>query len=223
MSMGRHAAVAWAGVVAVAIAALVIGVSFATLPSGTPGGGAPPARNALITRSFAARVDQVTFRYPSAWHAGQYLEDQRGFSQAVVFVASQALHDPCTTSHSTTPGPLESMVCLNYAVGRLASNGVYLEWSYGYDGGAPTNRGHTVGGNPPSPITVGGQPATMDIQRPGTCASIGGDESIAVYVGPGSSGWLMQTCLRGPDLEKSYSQILALLRSTHFSAASLSP
>ena len=128
MSMGRGAAVAWAGVVAVAIAALVIGVGFATLPGGTgrPDDGAPPTPNALITRSFAAGVDQVTFSYPSVWEARQYLEDQRGFWRAVVFVSSQALHDPCTTSHSTPSGPLQSMVCLNYAVGRLARNGVYL-------------------------------------------------------------------------------------------------
>jgi hypothetical protein len=217
MSMGRTAAVAWAGVIAVAIAALVIGVGFATLSGGTrpQGGGAPPNPNVLITRSFGVGANWVTFTYPSGWEARQYLEDQRGFSQAIVFVASQTLHDPCTTTNS-------SKVCENYAAGRLDINGVYLEWSYGYDGGAPVHRGRQVT-NPGSPIKVGGRAATMDIQRPGTCASIGGDESIAVYVGPGSSGWLMQACLRGPDLERSYSQVLALLNSTHFSSTRVSP
>jgi hypothetical protein len=221
VGLGRGPAVAWAGVVAVAVAALLIGVGFATLPGTTrPNGGAPPTP--VITRSFAVGVDRVTFTYPSAWYARRYLEDQTSFSQAVVFVASQPLHDPCTTSHSTPPGPLESKVCLDYAVGRLAPNAVYLEWSYGFNGGPPGHYGQKVK-NPGSPITVGGQAATIDVQRPGTCASIGGDESIDVYVDSGSNGWFMRACANSTNPQNFYSQVLTLLKSTHFSAASVSP
>ena len=194
--LGRGPAVAWAVLVAVAVGALVIGVGFATLPHGSPDGGAPPPPRTLTTRSFAVGVDRVTFTYPSAWETHQYPEDQTSFSSSVVFAASQALHDPCTTSHSTPPGPLQSKVCLTYAVGRLDPDGVYLEWSYGYDGGPP-GRGTKVT-IPGSPITVGGLPGTIDTQHPGTCASIGGDESIDVYVSPGNNGWLMQACLPRP-------------------------
>ena len=218
VGMSRRAAIAWGAVVAVALAGLVVGVGFATLPSGTPGGGAPPPPHDLTTRSFVVGVDRVSFTYPSIWEAHQYLDDQRGFFLAVVFVASQSLHDPCTTTDS-------SKVCTNYAVSRLARDGVYLEWSYGYNGGPP-GPGTAQGGRPPfqrSEITVDGLPATMEVQRPGTCSSIGGDESIAVYVGPGSSGWLMEACLRGPDLNRSYSQILSLLESARFNPQIVSP
>ncbi|MGO9342005.1 MAG: hypothetical protein ACLP6E_05735 [Acidimicrobiales bacterium] len=218
VSMSRRAAVAWGAVVTVALAALVVGVGFATLPGGTPDGGAPLSPHDLTTRSFVVGVDRVRFTDPSIWEARQYLDDQRGFSLAVVFVASQSLHDPCTTTDT-------SKVCLNYAVSQLARDGVYLEWSYGYDGGAP-GPGTAQGGRPSfqrSAITVDGRPATMDVQTPGACASIGGDESIAVYVGPGSSGWLMEACLRGPDLNRSYSQILSLLESTRFNPQIVSP
>ena len=221
VGLGRGPAVAWAGVVAVAVAALLVGVGFATLPGTTrPGGSAPPTP--FITRSFAVGVDRVTFTYPSAWYARRYLEDQTSFSQAVVIVASQRLHDPCTISHSTLTGRVESKVCLNYAVGRLAPNAVYLEWSYGFDGGSPGHYGQKVK-NLGSPITVGGQPSTINVQKPGACASIGGDESIDVYVGSGSSGWLMRACAKSTDLQHSYSEVLAVLKSTHFSPASVSP
>ncbi len=220
--LGRGPAVAWAAVVAVAVAALVIGLGFATLPHGTPDGGAPPTPGTLTTKSFAVGVDRVTFTFPSAWEARQYLEDQTSFSSSVVFVASQALHDPCSTTYSTPPAPLRSKICTTYAVSLLGPDGVYLEWSYGYDGGPPSRSGTRVT-NPGSPVAVGGQPGTIDIQRPGSCASIGGDESIEVDVGERSSQWLMLACLRGLDLNRSASQIMAVLKATHFSPQSVSP
>ena len=195
--LGRGAAVAWAGLVAVVVVALVVGVGLATLPHGSPNGGAPPTPRTLTTRSFALGVDRVTFAYPSVWETHQYLEDQSSFSLSVVFVASQALHDPCTTTHSTPPGPVESRVCVGYAVDRLDPDGVYLVWSRV---GAPRIPGQSVK-HPGSPITVGGQPGIIDVQRPGTCSSIGGDESIDLIVDPdASNNWIMQACLRGPDL-----------------------
>jgi hypothetical protein len=221
VSMSRRAAVAWGAVLTVALAALVVGVGFATLPAGTPVGSAPLGPHDLTSRSFAVGVDQVTFTYPSTWKARQYLNDRTSFSQSVVFVSSQSLHDPCTTSHSTPPGPLQSTVCLGYAVRRLGSDGVYLEWSYD---GAPGPAGGGPSTYPGSPVTVGGQPGIIDILRPGGCVSAGGSESIDVVVDPESnSGWYAQACLSGPDLNKSYSQFLSLLESTRFSPESVSP
>jgi hypothetical protein len=205
----RGPAIAWAIAVTVAGVATVVGlkVSAQTTP-------AAPAK-ALSTRTFSVGVDHVTFSYPSDWQAHQYPVDQSMFLSSVVFVASQALHNPCTTTHGSAPGPIESRSC-KYAVDRLAANGVYLIWWFG--GGVPPPKGSpkdstvTRAG---SPITVGGEPGTIDIERP-ACTALGGMESIDVDVGNDSNGWLMQACLSGPDLHRSADQVYALLRSTRF-------
>ena len=90
----------------------------------------------------------------------------------------------------------------------MPERAVLLSW------GNTSGFGPTSASNVPN-TSIAGQPATITIERPGTCFGLHADESItAVTDQPGSTGdFKMQACLRGPDLAASERLVTVMLDS----------
>jgi hypothetical protein len=192
---------------------LVIGLSVS-------GGSSKPVKTAskpFRTSSFGIGVDRITLTYPSRWDVRPDTVDQTMFSNSVVFLASQPLRDPCSTTYGSPPGPIKSTSC-RFAVEELDKGGVYVEWLVA--GGPPGPR--SLPGAPSTtesgrPISVDGRTAWMQTQTPGPCSYIAGDETITAAIGPRSNDWVMEACIRSPDLEESAAEVMALLGSAKVS------
>ena len=147
----------------------------------------------------------VTFQYPSAWSTSVWKSSVLHFDP-MVYLSTQSTRNPCrTTGTSTTCG---------WPVERLAHGGVVLRWE---------NRGYpgtSVASFPGSPASIGGRSAKLSTQRPGSCGSLGADETISVAIArPMAGNWTaVDACLRGPNLAEGERQVRALLSSARFLA-----
>jgi len=145
----------------------------------------------------------LSFTHPAAWKAYP-LRTQALHFNPLVYLSTQPVHDPCTTSGNTT-------TC-GFPLGQLEPGGVLVSWLY--NGGPPAL---TLG--PGKRIQVGGRPATIVSAAGGMCGQIGADRTIDVRIEmrPLPSALLELTaCLRGPGLAHEQASIDALLASTKF-------
>ena len=63
-------------------------------------------------------------------------------------------------------------------------------------------------------MTVGGHRAKIQIEHPGTCARMGGVESVAVIIERPSvpdNWWGIDACIGGPDVATAEHQLQAML------------
>jgi len=176
----------------------------AVLASGCGGGdaqaagkvGPPPVK---FSRAF------LSFTHPAAWKASTPPAQEIHFNP-LVYLSTQPVHDPCTTSgNETTCG---------FPVTQLEPGGVLVSWLYG---GPPA---FSLG--PGKQTRVGGRPASRVETAGGMCRSIGADRTIDVTIAlrPLPSAPLQFTaCLRGPGLTQSEAGVDALLASTRFDVA----
>jgi hypothetical protein len=90
----------------------------------------------------------------------------------------------------------------------LPAGAIVVSWGNTSGLGAPL--GSTVPNE-----SIGGQPATVTIDKPGVCGNMHSDETItALTVQAGSSGdYKIQACLRGPNLARSEQLVTAMLAS----------
>jgi hypothetical protein len=186
----RHRAhAAAAGLVLVALA----------VPLAAWGAGALHKRSSFLT----FRNDFVSFRYPAAWQDSVWNEQTLHF-RPIVYVSTQATHDPCRTSRSA--------VTCGWPVAKLAPGGVLLSWE---NKGFP---GASVARFPGTPAQVGGRTARISVARPGACRSVGADETLTVSIArPLAENWTeVSACLRGPNLGAQEAQVRALLASVRF-------
>ena len=152
------------------------------------------------------RSSYLTFSAPAAWRSHVFKARPSPHETPLVYLSSQPVHDPCRTGAGGT--------ACSWPVDRLQPGGVLIVWE---------NRsfpGWSLESVRAKPASVGGRPARRASIRPGECAAIGGDETIAVAVKrPVPSSWTSVTaCLRGPDLAKATDRLDALLASTNFLA-----
>ena len=151
----------------------------------------------------------VTFQYPSTWSTSVWKSSVLHFDP-MVYLSTQATHNPCRTSSA---GGGTSTTC-GWPVNRLAPGGVVLRWeNRGYPGAS-------VSSFPGAKARIDGRNARLSTQRPGSCGTLGADETISVAIArPLQSNWTaFDACLRGPNLAEQERQIRALLRSTRFLA-----
>lgn len=145
----------------------------------------------------------LSFTHPAAWRA-YTLRTQALHFNPLVYVSTQPVHNPCTTTGNET--------ACGFPVRQLEPGGVLVGWLY--SGGPPAL---TLG--PGKRIQVGGRTATIMSTAGGMCGRIGADRTIDVRVElrPLPSALLELTaCLRGPGLAQQEAGVDALLASTKF-------
>jgi hypothetical protein len=170
----------------------------------TASSGAKPPRLETYRNSF------VTFKYPTAWSPSVWQAPRQMLHfHPMVFLSTQATHDPCRTSSSAGGGT--SIAC-GWPIDHLAPGGVVVRWE---------NRGSpdaSLANFPGTSIDVGGRRAKLSTQRPGSCGGLSADAAISVAIArPMESNWTaFEACLRGPNLAAHERQVRALLDSTRF-------
>ena len=151
------------------------------------------------TRAFAA--SGVSFRYPATWKPSPAAWRWKlTFSSLVTYLATQPMHDPCSTSgNSTTCAP---------PFGALVPGGILVTWT---SRDAP---GWTLARQPGRATTLGGHRARVQIARPGACRYLGAAETVTAQIAlTGSSSLQMQACLRGTTTKANEARVLAMLAS----------
>lgn len=153
----------------------------------------------------------VTFSHPASWPAARVWKEQVPHFDPMVYVGTAAAqHDPCRTA---TAAARKTIVC-GWPIAQLAPNGLFVKWE---------NRdfpGASVAQFPGRLTSVGGRAARIVVSRPGSCGSIGADETISVAVArPVSGSWTqIDACVRGPRLAPLEQQFQTMLGSTRFLA-----
>ena len=178
----------------------VVAGSVAVWTAASPG--AKPSGLQTYRNSF------LTFTYPAAWAPSVFTEQTLHF-HPMVYLSTQPTHDPCRTTASALGG---STTTCGWPVGRLAPGGVVV---------ALENRGQPVfslANFAGAPTRIGGRPAKVSTQRPGSCRALGGEATVSVAIArPLASNWTaLDACLRGPNLAEQERQVRALLSSMRF-------
>ena len=148
----------------------------------------------------------IVFGYPPVWKPAVFKITRALHFSPMVYLSSQPVHHPCHSQQSAT-------VC-GWPLDRLRPGGTLIVWeNRGYPGWSlRTTQGTSV--------QIGGRKAKQTVTRPGQCAAIGADETIAVEIErPIPDNWTAFTaCLKGPGLASSVREVDALLASTKFVA-----
>ena len=136
----------------------------------------------------------VSFRYPARWHAQSDVKLLSTVGACLGYLSSLRLLSPCDPA----------------AVPRLLPNDVLIRW---YSFGSVSNFADLPG----STRTVGGRLAKVEVGHPGSCRSLAADETIEFVIPiAGSDFYLMQACLRGPDLDRAREHVDLMLDSVRF-------
>jgi hypothetical protein len=168
------------------------------------GCGSNPMASGRSTGHRTFRSGFIAFRYPAGWKPSVFDATGELHFAPLVYLSSQPVHPPCHTKAAVTAcgWPLE----------RLRPGGVLVVWE---NRGAP---GWSLQTTPGTPMRVGGRNARRTVTRPGLCATIGAEETIAVAIErPLPDNWTAFTaCLRGPGLAAGERDVDAVLASTRF-------
>jgi hypothetical protein len=143
----------------------------------------------------------LSFSHPAEWKAYPFQWAGELHFQPMVYLSTQAVHDPCSTMGNTTS--------CGFPVTELQPGGVLVTWN--------ASNPPTTGFGPGARITVGGHPATRTVTTGGMCSSIGADKTVDVLIQTHpfpSTPTEMTACLRGPGLAQEEKSVDALLAST---------
>jgi hypothetical protein len=166
----------------------------------------PPAS---APTSVSDAASGISFERPSDWQWSQPNHHDPITDGPLLYLGTDPLLPECAVAPGASPHPAnEQGRACDWPLSTLSPGGVLVTWS--------TSRIlHPIptGGD----ITVNGGTTRSDIERPGACAAIGGDETIVVVVPMGQPTPLSNVdviaCLRGPDVTTGEAQLLALLAS----------
>jgi hypothetical protein len=146
----------------------------------------------------------VEFQYPTDWTAAEPDTTQQLHFHPMVYLSPQPTGDPCHVDGTVT--------ACGWPVKRVRPGGVLVVWE---------NRGYpgwSLASMPGTPIRVGGRPARRLVSTPGSCGSIGADETVEVSIARPLSGnyTAVTACLRKPDVAARETELAAVLASAHF-------
>lgn len=172
-------------------------------------GGGTDARAAAKTEPPVVTYSSpdLSFSHPAAWKAYPYTGAGEFHFHPLVYLSTQAIHDPCSTQGD--------MTSCGFPVKRLAPGGVLAFWQ--------TTETPVTGPVEPNGtrIKVGSRPAARQETAKGECESIGADRTIRVVSDVSQQNLTLFTaCLRGPGLARAEKQVNALLASTKFGPSS---
>jgi hypothetical protein len=152
----------------------------------------------------------IVFERPAIWTRWQPNRHNPINDGPLVYLSTDPLLPACATAPSASPNPPDARgrAC-DWPLTSLSPNGVFVNWM-------TTRILHQL----PSvgeAITMNGGTARLRIDRPGSCATIGADETINVLVPIGQptplSNVAVVVCLRGPELVAAEAQVRAMLAS----------
>lgn len=152
----------------------------------------------------------IIFQYPPAWRLYSY-----GYGTGTTtfaYLSTSRLRNPCSKNPRT--GVITH--CDGTVVDRLPRDGVLVIW--GMSGlGDPTGSLRAEKGKA---LTVGGQPAKLDVQRPGPRWRVPACDELtdAAIASPFTrhNVYFMSACFRGPHLSRTDARVRVLLRSVRF-------
>jgi hypothetical protein len=148
----------------------------------------------------------LSFSYPASWTASKpTLPPEDLHFHPIVFLSTQPVHAPCTTTGNETDCSLP--------LDQLQAGGVFAMWQPAE--GPPVTPAAPFHGT----LRVGGHPAQRNETQGGECKSIGAERTISVEVESAPEDYIFFTaCLRGPGLARAEKSVDALLASTKFTA-----
>jgi len=132
----------------------------------------------------------------------------------LIYLSTDPLLPACATAPPATPNPADAQgrAC-SWPLRELASNGVLVTWL--------TTRILVPLPSSGEKVEVNGETGRLEIEKPGSCSAIGGDETLDMHVPIGqSTPWsniAVVACLRGPDLAEAEAQVRAMLASAEVS------
>lgn len=132
----------------------------------------------------------------------------------LIYLSTDPLLPTCATTPQATPNPADARgLACDWPLGELAPNGVLVNWL--------TTRILVALPSAGDAVKVNGATGRLQIEKPGSCAAVGADETLYVLVPIGHpkpwSNIAVLACLRGPDLATSEAQVRAMLASAKVS------
>jgi hypothetical protein len=150
----------------------------------------------------------LSFRHPATWRVSSY-NNWSSFRFSIAYLGTEALHDPCTRTRTSTGMEINCAEPLNH----IRAGGVLISWSsIGMPGGRLVNE-------PGIAEIVGGHPARIVVgPAAGGCADLGGDTSIEVRIqqlvmSSHDQTLQMDACLRGPGVAANQAAVQRMLDS----------
>jgi hypothetical protein len=198
--------------------AAVLLVACAPAPTGTPVGTivqvpSPPGATAAsvsVTAVVAESVNGMTFDRPATWARWQPNEHNPTNDGPLVYLSTDPLLPSCATAPNAAANrpDAQGRAC-DWPLESLAPNGVLVSWV--------TTRILEPLPSAGEELVVNGARARLQIERPGSCGTVGADETMTVLVPIGQptrlSNVAVFACLRGPDLASAEAQFRAMLAS----------
>jgi hypothetical protein len=191
----------------VALALVPAASDAAWIPVGSPAVGCsliPPGYRCSTTT-------QIRFAYPREWDALDSPEYSSMYT-SLIWLSTQELNEPCSYTH-TDQGV---RVRCGLPLGSLEPDAALLQWGYG---GRP---GWSLGQMPGKPMRIGGRSAKLAVSEPSgggdSCLDLGGDESLTLWITRKAphNFYLMNACLRGPDLKSAEQKIRTMIATARF-------
>jgi hypothetical protein len=187
----------------------------ACAPAPTPSTSVPPptdVADAVPARETALEFSHgIAFERPTAWAMWQpNLFDPMG-GGPLIYLSTDQLRASCAVAPEASPNPADDQgFACDWPLDAISPNGVLVTWATGRVLQPIPTKGE--------PIEIDGQPARIQVDKPGACKAVGADETIDVWVPIGQPTPLSNlgvfACLSGPDLASAEAQFTAMLRST---------
>jgi hypothetical protein len=152
----------------------------------------------------------ISFERPVAWARWQPNEHDPITDGPLIYLSTDPLLAACATAADTAPNPPDGQgrAC-DWPLTSLSSNGVFVSWVNTRLLEPLPSTGEV--------LPMSGASARLQIERPGSCGQIGGDETVSVLVPIGQptplSNLAVVACLRGPDVALAEAQLRAMLVS----------
>jgi hypothetical protein len=188
----------------------------APTPSATPvaspsaPSSASPSSSAAVATAVADAANGISFQRPATWTRWQPNQSNPINGGPLIYLSTDSLLPTCATAPEASPNPPDArgMAC-DWPLKSLSPNGVFVYWVNKRILAPLPSAGEV--------IPMNGESARLQIERPGSCAQIGADETISVRVPIGQptplSNVAVVACLRGPDLAAAEAQVRAMLAS----------
>ncbi len=152
----------------------------------------------------------ISFERPVQWTRWQPNQHHPTTDGPLIYLSTDPLLPACATVPDATalPPDAQAQACA-WPLTSLSADGVFVNWL--------TSRILDPRPSAGEVIAMNGESARLQTERPGSCAEIGANETISVWVPIGqptplSNVWVV-ACLRGPDLATAKAQLRAMLAS----------